>query len=336
VKPPWRRRAALIARVLASAVALALVVRLVSGREILAALAGARPAWILAALACVAVDRVVMAAKWRILLTAQGVARSLGELVRSYFVATFYGSFLPTGVGGDVIRVVQVSGGKERALAVTASVVMERLLGLIATAALVGLTLSGFVIGARRDLTPYLGLALGALGLGVGSLALALHGPWHDRLPAPFARFAAAFRVYSRHQGALARFFGWSFLEQLIPVVAVYSMARALGYGLGLPVFLLVIPLDLFVSRIPISVDAIGIREGLYVALFGQAGLGPSEAFLLALVGRVVTLVGLLPGAFLRGAARETTPVPPAVPPAAGAPRVNGTTGSRFVKSRRP
>ncbi len=311
-RPPWRRRAGLIARVLASAVALALVVRLVSGREILAALAGARPAWIAAALACVVLDRVVMAAKWRLLLTAQGVARSLGALVRSYFVATFYGSFLPTGVGGDVIRIMQVSGGKERALAVTASVVMERLLGLIASAALIVLTLGGFVLGTRRDLAPLLGLALAAVGLGVGGLALALHGPWHDRLPAPIARFATAFRVYRGHHGALARFSAWSFLEQLIPVVAAYCMARALGYGLGLPVFLLVIPLDLFVSRIPISVDAIGIREGLYVALFGQAGLSPSEAFLLALVGRVVTLVGLLPGAFLRGAADATAAAPPA------------------------
>jgi hypothetical protein len=324
-RSPLGRRAALVARILLSAVALVLVVRLVSGREILAALAGARPAWIAAALCCVALDRVAMAAKWGLLLAAQGVARPLGALVRSYFVATFYGSFLPTGVGGDAIRIMQVSGGKERALEVTASVVMERLIGLIATAALVALTVGGFVVGARRDLLPLLGLALAAVLLGVGGLALALHGPWHDRLPAPLARFAATFRAYRGREGVLARFFGWSFLEQLIPVVAVYCMAQALRYDLGVLVFLLVIPLDLFVSRIPISVDAIGIREGLYVALFGPAGLGPSESFLLAVVGRAVTLVGLLPGAFLRGGA---------VAPAAV--RVNGTTGSRFVKSRRP
>jgi hypothetical protein len=311
-RPAWRRRVATIARVVASAVALALVVRLVSGKEILAALAGAKPAWILAALGCVALDRVVMAGKWRILLAAQGLVHSLGELVRVYFVATFYGSFLPTGVGGDVIRVMQVSRGKERALAVTASVVMERVLGLIATAVLVVLTASGFVLGTRRDLLPLLAAAFAAVALGIGGLALALHGPRHERLPAPLARFALAFRVYSGRRGALARFFAWSFLEQLIPVVAVYCMAMALGYELRFPVFLLVIPLDLFVSRIPISVDAIGIREGLYVALFGQAGLGASEAFLLALVGRVVTLSGLLPGCFLRSRAGGAEPAAPA------------------------
>jgi uncharacterized membrane protein YbhN (UPF0104 family) len=311
-RPGWRRRVGFYARILASAVALALVVRLVSGREIMAALAGADLRWILVALGCVALDRVVMAGKWRILLAAQGLVHSLGELVRVYFVATFYGSFLPTGVGGDVIRIMQVSRGPERGPAVTASVVMERVLGLIATAVLVAVTTGGFVLGRRPDLEPFLGLAFAAVLLGIGGLAFALHGPWHERLPGPLARFALAFRVYSGRWGALARFFGWSFLEQLIPVVAVYSMAMALGYELGFPVFLLVIPLDLFVSRIPISVDAIGIREGLYVALFGQAGLGASEAFLLALVGRVVTLVGLLPGCFLRARAGGVAPVAPA------------------------
>jgi uncharacterized membrane protein YbhN (UPF0104 family) len=97
-------------------------------------------------------DRVVMAGKWRILLAAQGLVHSLGELVRTYFVATFYGTFLPTGVGGDVIRIMQVGRGNERALAVTASVVMERVLGLIASAVLVVLTASGFVVRTRPDL----------------------------------------------------------------------------------------------------------------------------------------------------------------------------------------
>ena len=58
------------------------------------------------------------------------------------------------------------------------------------------------------------------------------------------------------------------------------------------------IPIVIFIVRIPISLDGLGIQEGLYVALFAYAGLSASESFLLSLVGRVVTLVGMLPGAF--------------------------------------
>jgi uncharacterized membrane protein YbhN (UPF0104 family) len=279
-----------------SAVALVLVARLVSGRELLAALGGLRPGPLIVVLACIALDRVLMAAKWGILLRAQNLARPLGELVRTYFVATFYGSFLPTGVGGDVIRVFQVSRGKEEIGRVTASVVMERALGLIALAVLVSLCLGVYALTARPDLLPLLGVAVLASLAGVGGVAFALHG----RLPARLARFAEAFRAYAGHRGALARFTAFSFLEHLVPVVAVYWTARALGYRVGFPAFLVIIPIDLFVTRIPISIDAVGVREGLYVSLFAQAGLGASQAFLLALVGRVVTLAGVLPGCFLR------------------------------------
>lgn len=278
-----------------SALALFLVLRLVSGREFLAALAGAAPAPLAVALALVVIDRVLMAAKWSILLRAQGIVEPLPVLIRSYFVATFYGSFLPTGVGGDVIRVIDIARGREAVGPVTASVIMERILGLLALAALALVTLGVFVLRVRSDILPLLGVVLGALVLGTAVLLWALHG----RIPARLARLIRAFRNYAGHRGALMRFFLYSMIEHLVPVAAVYAMARALGLGLPFWVFLVIIPLELFVTRIPISLDGIGVREGLYVALFGQAGLTASEAFVLAIVGRVVTLVGVLPGCFL-------------------------------------
>ncbi len=297
---PGRRRLALYARIVLSAVALFLVLRVISGREVLAALAGARPVWLVLAGLIVVLDRILMGWKWGILLAAQGVVRPLGELVRAYFISTFYGTFLPTGIGGDVIRVVQVSHGRAAAMAVTASVVMERALGLVALTVLVVLTAATYIVVAHAHLIPLLTMAVALTVVGVGGLAYALHGPLLKGLPGRLERFVTAFRVYAGQRGALTRFFWWSFVEQLVPVVAVYCQARALSIDLSFWVFLVVVPLDMFITRIPISVDAIGIREGLYVALFGQAGLGPSEAFLLALVGRAVTLLGLLPGAFLR------------------------------------
>jgi uncharacterized membrane protein YbhN (UPF0104 family) len=294
--PPRRRRALVIAvQAVMSAVALVLVIRMVSGEELRRALAGARLAPLALALACVVLDRVLMAAKWGILLRAQGLKRPLAELVRIYFVSTFFGSFLPTGVGADVIRVFQVARGKGEMGAATASVIMERALGLIALATLVLVCLSTFVLRERADLAPFLGVVVLVLVLGFGGLAWALHG----RLPARLARFVEVFRVYAGHRPALARFFGFSVVEHLVPVIANYFLARALGIELSLWTFLLVIPIVLFLVRIPISLDGLGIQEGLYVTLFAHAGLGPSQAFLLSLAGRAALVIGLLPGCFL-------------------------------------
>jgi glycosyltransferase 2 family protein len=289
-------RPGLILRVALSAIALFLVIRLVSGRELVAALREAQPWPLLVSIGCMVLDRVMMALKWGILLRAIGIVRPLRELVRIYLVGTFYGSFLPTGVGGDVIRVIEVARGREEIAAATASVVMERVLGLIALVLLVFLCLLAFA-AVEGDRFRHLLLPVAAIFVaGILGLAWALHG----RIPQRLERFAAAFRRYAGERPALRHFFGLSFLEQLLPVAANYWMSRALGLEVSFLAFLMIIPIILFVARIPISIDGLGLVEGLYVWLFAYAGLGPSESFLLALMGRVFTVLASLPGMFLR------------------------------------
>jgi uncharacterized protein (TIRG00374 family) len=278
----------------------------VDGRTLVTALGRARPLWLALGLLWVVLDRVIMAAKWGILLKVQGLDRPLGELVRVYFAGTFFGSFLPTGVGGDVIRVLQVARGRSEIGRATASVIMERVIGILALAALVVPCLGVFVLRERPDLLPLLGAVLLVFAVGAALLAVALGGrmPGADRLkrrlPARLIRFADTFRLYARARRALAVFFLCSLVEQLVPVAANQAMGRALDLPVRFTTFLLVIPIILFLVRIPISFDGFGIQEGLYVGLFARAGVPASEAFLLALLGRMITLIGVLPGAFVR------------------------------------
>jgi hypothetical protein len=236
----------------------------------------------------------MMAWKWRMLLEGVGIRRPLGEAIRVYFVGTFYGSFLPTGVGGDLIRVWQIARNREEAGAATASVVMERAIGLIASGLLVTGCLWYLVERARPDLSHILLVVAIALGLAVAGLLWLLHG----KLPPRVARIASVFRRYAGQPALLGRFFVLTFLEQLLPVVASYAVSQGLGFPVSIWEFLLIIPVTLFFARIPISIDGLGVVEGLYVFLFAHAGLGPTESFLLALVGRLVTVVAVLPGVF--------------------------------------
>jgi glycosyltransferase 2 family protein len=290
-----KARRGFLLRLALSAVALILVARLVSARELLRVIGSAHWIPLLGALVATLADRVMMAWKWRMLLQGLGVHRRLKEVIRIYFVGTFYGSFLPTGVGGDVIRVFQVGGTREDLGAATASVIMERAIGLIASALLVVGCLWFLVDREHTDLRRLLvGVAL-ALVLGVGGLAWLLHG----RLPARLARIAAVFRRYANQPALLGRFFGLSFVEQFLPVVTCYAIGRALDYPVTFGMFVLIIPITLFFARIPISIDGLGVTEALYVLLFSRAGLDPTQSFALAMIGRVVMLCAVLPGVFL-------------------------------------
>ena len=85
--------------------------------------------------------------RWRLLLNAQGFPVSLRRLTSSYLVATFFNNFLPSNIGGDVIRVRDSSRLTGSTTTTSLAVVaIDRILGF---GALYVLAASAFVLGGR-------------------------------------------------------------------------------------------------------------------------------------------------------------------------------------------
>src|SRR5262245_2427584 len=106
--------------------------------------------------------------RWRLLLETQGYQAPLGPLSASYLVASFFNNFLPSNIGGDVIRVrdsSRLTGSTATSLAVVA---IDRILGfgalyvLAASAYVAGGPSVRHLAGARVELLG-LGLALGSM-----------------------------------------------------------------------------------------------------------------------------------------------------------------------------
>jgi hypothetical protein len=74
-------------------------------------------------------------------------------------------------------------------------------------------------------------------------------------------------------------------------------VARALGLAIPLSVFFLFVPVSAAALLVPISISGLGLREGLYVTLFAQVGVGAAEAVALSLaIYSVDVLMGLIGG----------------------------------------
>ena len=77
--------------------------------------------WLTAALALYYLMIGVSAWRWGVLLEAQGLHFPLRRLTSSFFVATFFNNFLPSNIGGDVVRIAdtaQAAGSRTRAATV--------------------------------------------------------------------------------------------------------------------------------------------------------------------------------------------------------------------------
>src|SRR5687768_15863335 len=113
------------------------------------------PLWFYgASLAVVLAGQVVYAWRWRLLLAAAGVSAPFSLVLRQYFIGIFLNNFFPSTVGGDVAK-VYLLGRKHGYRPVTASVLLDRILGLgllalCATVVLWSVSLPAAVLVAAR------------------------------------------------------------------------------------------------------------------------------------------------------------------------------------------
>ena len=278
------------------------------------------------AMALYAVILAISTWRWRVLLEAQGFSIPLAHLSGSYLVATFFNNFLPSNIGGDVVRVrdsSRLTGSTTTSLAVVA---IDRILGL---GALYALALAAFVTGGPtvRGLAGARSVLL-ALGLVFGGLAYVFFRPGIARRvvsASGLARFPWAVKRFETVQSAVhvyraqvqavwLAFFG-SVALQAIVVYYYFTVARALRIPLPLSACFLMVPLCTLVQTVPISFNGWGIRESVFILYFHQVGLGKDSALAFSLVGAGLIVLMSLSGAIV-WTAREAAPAP-APPPGA-------------------
>ena len=264
----------------------------------------------LAALALLAAlaDRVVMFGKWYPLIRTQ-VDVPFFLAARIYYASTFSAVFLPS-MSGDVLRGLALGRGNGTTAEAAASIVMERLLGMIG-GGVMALVAIGVAVQNQIDLgvmLPWAAVTIAApLGLvlapfvpaafpGLSKRFRSLRGLAASRF---VSRFGAAYGRYRHYPRMLTVVGLLSVVEQLFPIVVLGILSYALGTSITVEMLIVAVPLTLFASRLPFSVWGLGITEGALVYLLGLFGVPAAEAVALGLAVRVVDLIALSPGAFL-------------------------------------
>jgi uncharacterized protein (TIRG00374 family) len=233
--------------------------------------------------------------RWRVLLQAQGYRAPMRDLSASYLVATFFNNFLPSNIGGDVIRVRDSSHLTGSTTASLAVVAIDRILGL---GALYLLAAAAYLTGGSQLRTLVGALpALVVLGVVFAALAWVFFQPGIARwamgltrlasIPWARARFEtvqAAVHVYRDRMWAVWAAFLASLTLQSLFVFYYYDVAHSLGIPLALSACFLMVPLCALIQTIPITFNGWGLREGVFILYFRQLGLPRDTALAFSLV----------------------------------------------------
>ena len=246
--------------------------------------------------------------RWRLLLRAQGYQAPLGHLSASYLVATFFNNFLPSNVGGDVIRVrdsSRLTGSTTASLAVVA---IDRILGLGALylLAVVAYVFGGPTVRGLAGALPALlalGIVFGVMGyvyVTPGITRRLMSASRLDAFPWIRERFEVAQGAVHVHREQVATVwaaFAASIALQALVVCYYYEVARSLRIPLPLSACFLVVPLCTLVQTVPVSFNGWGIRESVFIVYFRQLGLSRESALAFSLVGAGLIVMLSLSGA---------------------------------------
>lgn len=255
---------------------------------------------ILAAVGWQAIAKVVWAARWREILRASGVTRSLPDLLALVMIGLFFNNFLPTAVGGDVVRGYYTSRREGEQVAGWSAVVVERVLGLgtlavvAGSAAAVALT-SGSTTIARGALAAVAAVCACVTAASFAvftwrgwrrwSLARSLAG----RFPRIWSGVESAVDLFHRPGVRWPRILALSLALQVIAVLFHVAAARAVGIAVPAGLFFLIVPASVVVAMIPVSLNGLGLREATLTGLLVDSGVSVDRAATFALLATFVS-----------------------------------------------
>lgn len=269
------------------------------------------------------------ALKWGVLLRAQGVAVPWSALLRYTFVGLFFNNLLPSAVGGDVMRGYGMALYTRRGADAAVSVVVDRLVGLIAltgSAVLALLYAQLRELATGTDLSGTFWVALLATG-GLLSLfalmvsrrmqvaieqGLARVGWLRPLLPL-YGRLARAVGAYRHQPGVLLLALGIALGTWLFANLVNYTLSLALAPAQPLTLLHIFIfnPLVGLSQLLPLSIGGLGLNQNLYDAFYHHL-LGYEQAHVVALsfLMQAVVYLTSLPGGLIAWAARGGEPQP--------------------------
>ena len=253
---------------------------------------------------------VVLARRLQLIFQAEDVRISLRESLQLTFVGYFFNNFLPTSVGGDVVKALCASRVTGQGMKSVTTVMMDRILGLFTFVLIPSASLLFYMKNIQNRTVPILIYSLLAFSLlfffvifnrEVARRFKFIEGALNRfKIGTKVRRIYEGLHNFRNHKKIVLEALALSIVGQSVSILVLAMAGRALGSNAGVIYFFLLVPVVHLVSMLP-SINGLGIREGAYVYfLTPVTGKGVAVAIgiywlalliLLSIIGGVVYLL---------------------------------------------
>ncbi len=241
--------------------------------------------------------------RWRIVLVQLRMKLTYGDAIKLVFISYFFNQTLPSTVGGDAFR---IWGAHRKGISLqdaVCSVIVDRIIALISI--LLMIFASSPWLSDLFGVTPrswMLGLLLAVCAVSLSFLLLT------NRLLDWLSRWRLGRGVISIVSCAKAVFLDikvasyvvvLSVCSYFVVSFAVYLLARGMLVNLEFKYSLLLMPLVILVTILPVSIAGWGIREGAMLVSLDLVGVPSADAVSISILLGLVSLLSGLPGGLI-------------------------------------
>ncbi|MFA5336136.1 MAG: lysylphosphatidylglycerol synthase transmembrane domain-containing protein [Candidatus Omnitrophota bacterium] len=248
---------------------------------------------------------VIVSYRLKIILAVQGLKLTIVESSYLTFIGMFFNNFLPTSIGGDLVKAYYATKKSEKKLESFSAVFFDRFFGFLSIGLLAFLGLL-FMNGRIRDPKLMWGCAIfaGAVfiiftlflnknlakGLFSGVLNMSAF-----RKGSKLRKLYNALNAYKEHPVVVVKVVGISLMAQVVSVVSLYFIIKSLSQEISFLNLFLIMPLVSVASMIP-SINGLGVRESAFVMFLSEFISKGSSAAVSILFLATVLLTSLIGG----------------------------------------
>ncbi|MHB2153861.1 lysylphosphatidylglycerol synthase transmembrane domain-containing protein [Calditrichota bacterium GD2] len=241
-----------------------------------------------------------LALRWRVLLKSYGFHLKTSQLFGFYLIGMFFNNFLPTSIGGDIMRIYKLISVTDDRTSAFASVIIERLMGIAATL-LMSIFALIYISQQFHDNRLLIVAVVMFLAIMV-FFTLILKDRSFNIILKIFDRFTIfkigqkfnklfeAIHLFQEKRMVLMEVFMLSFISQFFIVSMNYLVAVAFSIPVSFGYLLMVVPISFVLTMLP-SINGIGIRDLGFVGLLAQVGISTAEALTLSFMNLIIPML---------------------------------------------
>ncbi|MDH3355373.1 MAG: flippase-like domain-containing protein [Chromatiales bacterium] len=236
--------------------------------------------------------------RWKLVMQQIGFGKNFTFYLRSYFKGSFFNQALPTSIGGDALRVIDVARNGHRKRDAFYGVAVDRGLGLV------GLLIFNLLANMLApDLLPrnvfiILNILVlsGIIGFTIFYYLSHIKSLEQWLVTRVLVRISQQLGVVLADIPSTLKHLGFSLLIHLMALLSIYFIGNGVGLQFDILTYMVIVPPVILLTIVPISLAGWGVREGGMVGLFNLLGADPTLVISMSIIYGLALIVTSLPG----------------------------------------